>query len=85
MNPGPCSTSRIDIPLCAGTAAGSVLHSSAMTCERRAFVIQVFDAVHEVAALVRRATVRIACRSDPPPGSVSAIVARISPVAIFGR
>ncbi len=26
-----------------------------------------------------------ACRSEPPPGSVSAIVARSSPVAIFGR
>ncbi len=27
----------------------------------------------------------MACRSEPPPGSVSAIVARISPVAILGR
>ena len=31
------------MPACAGWAAGSVLHSSATSPERRALVIQVFD------------------------------------------
>ena len=48
-------------------------------------VIQVFDPLTTYASPSRRAVVRIACRSEPPPGSVSAIVARTSPVAIRGR
>src|SRR5215813_7708527 len=40
--PGPCSTSRMLIPRCRGTAVGSVLHSSAISWDLRALVIQVF-------------------------------------------
>ena len=40
---------------------------------------------HQIGAVGRSAVVVMFCRSDPPPGSVSAIVARISPVAIAGR
>ena len=73
------------MPLCAGFAAGSVLHSSAISPDRRALLI------HVLAPLITRslpsgsAVVVMFCRSDPPPGSVSAIVARISPLAIAGR
>ena len=73
------------MPLCLGDAAGSVLHSSAISPDRRALEIHVFDPVITRSSPSVLALVDIACRSDPPPGSVSAIVARISPVAIFGR
>ena len=85
VNPGTFSTSRIDTPLCAGCAVGSVLHSNAIRSDLRAFEIQVFDPLITHCSPSRRAVVRIACRSDPPPGSVNAIVARNSPVAIRGR
>ena len=42
MNPGPFSASRMLIPWLAGTASGSVLHSTAMTSAMRALVIHVF-------------------------------------------
>ena len=73
------------MPRCFGSAAGSVLHSSAISCERRELVIQVLPPLTTYESPSRRATVRIAWRSEPPPGSVRAIVARISPVAILGR
>ena len=85
MKPGPFSTSRMLIPACGGRAAGSVLHSNATSADRRAFVIQVLVPLMTYESPSRRAAVRMACRSEPPPGSVSAIVARISPVAIRGR
>jgi hypothetical protein len=43
VNPGTFSTSRMLIPAYAGSAAGSVLHSSATSPARRALVIHVFD------------------------------------------
>ena len=52
-----------------------------MSCDRRAFVIHVFAPLIRYPSPSRRATVVMACRSEPPPGSVSAIVARTSPVA----
>ncbi len=74
------------MPLCRGWAVGSVLHSNAISPERRALEI------HVLAPLMvspppsdGSAVVVMFCRSDPPPGSVSAMVARISPVAIAGR
>ncbi len=73
------------MPACAGLAPGSVLHSSAVSPDRRALVIHVFEPLITYEGPSRRATVSIACRSEPPPGSVSAIVARSSPVAIRGR
>ena len=79
------STRRIPIPLCAGTASTSVLQSSAISPERHAFVIHIFDPEITHESPSRRATVRIAWRSDPPPGSVSATAARNSPVAMVGR
>ncbi len=73
------------MPLCRGRAAGSVLHSRAMSPDRRALLIQVFAPLITSSSPSSLATVDIACRSEPPPGSVSAMVARISPVAIRGR
>lgn len=73
------------MPRWRGSAAGSVLHSSAIRPERRELVIQVFAPLTTYASPSRRATVVVACRSLPPPGSVSAIVARTEPVAILGR
>lgn len=75
------------MPLCRGVAFGSVLHSRAIRPERRALLIQV------LAPLTTRpsesgsgsAVVDMFCRSEPPPGSVNAMVARISPLAIRGR
>jgi hypothetical protein len=62
------------------------LHSSAISPDRRALEIQVLE------PLIRRppdpsgsAVVVMFCRSEPPPGSVNAMVARSSPVAIAGR
>jgi hypothetical protein len=60
------------------------LHNSAIKPARRALVIQVFDPSTTHSSPSARAVVRIACRSEPPPGSVSAIVARSSPVASRG-
>ena len=73
------------IPLCAGVAFGSVLHNRAISPAWRALVIQVFDPLMTYSSPSRFAVVRIAWRSEPPPGSVSAMVARSSPVAIRGR
>ena len=53
--------------------------------ERRALLIQVFAPLMTNSSPSVFATVVIACRSEPPPGSVSAMVARSSPVAIRGR
>ena len=66
-------------------ADGSVLHSSAIRPDVRAFVIQVFVPLMTKPSATGVATVRIAWRSEPPSGSVSAIVARSSPVASRGR
>src|SRR6201747_2599147 len=85
VRPWPCSTSNTEMPLWRGVALGSVLHSSAMSCDRRALLIQVLEPLITRSSPSARAVVVIACRSEPPPGSVSAIVARISPVAIPGR
>ena len=41
-SPAPCSTSSIVMPLWAGWPPGSVLHSTAISPERRALLIQVF-------------------------------------------
>ena len=84
VKPGPGSASKMLMPECRGSAAGSVLQSRAITPECLALVIQVLLPLTTYSSPSRVATVRIAWRSDPPPGSVSAIVARISPVAIFG-
>ena len=73
------------MPLCAGLAAGSVLHSSAINPERRALLIHVLDPLITKSSPSARAVVVMFCRSEPPPGSVSAMVARSSPVAIAGR
>ena len=73
------------MPRCLGVASGSVLHSSAIRPERRALVIQVLAPLITRSSPSARAVVVMFCRSEPPPGSVSAMVARISPVAIAGR
>ena len=85
VKPGPGSARMMLMPACAGVAAGSVLPSSAVSPDRRALVIHILDPLTTYSSPSRRATVRMACRSEPPPGSVSAIVARSSPVAIRGR
>jgi hypothetical protein len=85
VKPGTFSTSRIEMPVWGGWAVGSVLHSKATSPDMRAFVIHVFEPLITYPPPTGRASVRIACRSDPPSGSVSAIVARSSPVAIRGR
>ena len=72
------------MPACLGTARGSVFTSRATTPARRAFVIHVLLPLTTYSSPSRTAVVRIDCRSDPPPGSVSAIAALISPVAILG-
>ena len=61
------------------------MHSSAISPDRRAFVIHILDPLTVYRSPSRVAVVCMACRSEPPPGSVSAIVARSSPVAIRGR
>jgi hypothetical protein len=68
---------------------GSVVHSGAISPERPALLIQVFE------PLIRRpakfsgpsgnAVVDMLCRSEPPPGSLNVIVARTSPPAIGAR
>ena len=73
------------MPAWGGSASGSVRHSSATSWDLRTLVIQVLAPLTTYCSPSRRAVVSIACRSDPPPGSVSAIVARTSPVAILGR
>ena len=74
------------MPLCFGVAFGSVLHSSAISPDRRALLIQVLEPLMTSSSGPDgSAVVAMFCRSEPPPGSVSAIVARISPVAITGR
>ncbi len=74
------------MPRWRGRASGSVLQSSATSWERRELVIQVFapSITYPPPSSSRRATVRSAWRSEPPPGSVSAAVARTSPVAMRG-
>ena len=73
------------MPRVRGAAAGSVLHSTAIRPARRALVIHIFEPLTTNRRRRARAVVRIACRSEPPSGSVSAIVARSSPVASRGR
>ena len=73
------------MPLCAGLESGSVLHSSAISPALRALVIHVLASLMTYSPPARGAWVRIACRSEPAPGSVSAIAARSSPVARRGR
>ena len=73
------------MPLCFGRAPASVLTSRAIRSDRRALEIQVLEPLTTYSWPSRVAVVRIACRSEPPPGSVRAIVARSSPVAIRGR
>ena len=73
------------MPVCGGAAPGSVLHSTAISPARRALVIHIFEPVSRKSSPSRAAVVRMLCRSEPPSGSVSAIVARISPVASRGR
>ncbi|SKS06467.1 Uncharacterised protein [Mycobacteroides abscessus subsp. abscessus] len=85
FRPGPGSTSTTEMPVCLGLAMGSVLHSKAMSPDRRALDIQVFEPLIIRWLFSWRATVLMFCRSEPPPGSVSAIVARSSPEAIAGR
>ncbi len=82
---GGDSTRITEMPACRGVARGSVLHSSAIRPDRRALLIQVFDPLMSRSSPSARAVVEMFCRSEPPPGSVSAIVARNSPVAIRGR
>ena len=48
-------------------------------------MIQVLAPLTRYPSPCGRAVVVMACRSEPPPGSVSAIAARTSPVAIRGR
>ena len=71
--------------MCFGRTSGSVLHITAIRSDLRALEIQVFAPLMTYSSPSRLAVVVIACRSEPPPGSVSAMVARSSPVAIRGR
>lgn len=73
------------MPVWRGAAVGSVLQRRAISPERRELVIQVFAPSTTYSSPSRRATVVIDWRSLPPLGSVSAMVARSSPVAIRGR
>ncbi len=68
-------------------ASGSVLTSSAISPERRALLIQVLEPLTtNVSGFAAGSPVVVMfCRSEPPPGSVSAMVARNSPVAMGGR
>ncbi len=74
------------MPVWRGLAFGSVLHNRAISPERRALLIQVLDPlITRPPASSLRAVVAMFCRSEPPPGSVNAMVARTSPPAIGGR
>ena len=61
------------------------MQSRAIRSDLRALEIQVLEPLMTYSSPSLLAVVRIACRSEPPPGSVRAIVARSSPVAIRGR
>jgi hypothetical protein len=58
--PGAGSTSSTEMPACRGFAAGSVLHKSAISPDRRALEIQVFDP--------------LTTRSEPPDPVGTAVV-----------
>jgi hypothetical protein len=73
------------MPAWAGWASASVRHSSAISPERRALLIHVLAPSMTHWSPSRTAAVLRWARSEPPRGSVSAIVARSSPVAIRGR
>ncbi|COX16240.1 Uncharacterised protein [Mycobacterium tuberculosis] len=77
------------MPWCRGVAFGSVLHSTAKSPDRRALLIHVLQPLinnpAEPSGPSANAVVDMFCRSEPPPGSVSAMVARSSPLAIGGR
>jgi hypothetical protein len=61
------------------------LHSSAISPDRRALEIHVLEPLTSRSLPSGIAVVDMFCRSLPPPGSVSAIVARSSPLAIGGK
>ena len=70
---------------CRGDASRSVFTSRARQLPWPPFVIQVFVPLTMYVSPSRRAVVRIACRSVPHVGSVSASPPRSSPDASFGR
>ncbi|RFZ13310.1 hypothetical protein DSM43518_01164 [Mycobacterium marinum] len=86
FRPGPGSTSTIEMPWWRGAAWGSVLHSRAISPLRRALLIQVLaPVISSWSGPSAIAVVDMFWRSEPPPGSVRAMVARSSPVAMAGR
>ena len=72
------------MPVCGGSAAGSVFTSVATTPERRPFVTHIFWPLMSQSSPSRTAVERIACTSEPQWGSVIEKAPRTSPVAICG-
>jgi hypothetical protein len=82
--PGSFSTYRRLMPLCGGSASGSVLHSSTTRPARSPFVTHIFWPVTTYSSPSRIARHRMAWTSEPAPGSDIDSAARRSPVAIRG-
>ena len=73
------------MPLWRGSALGSVFTSISVPLPCRLLVIQVLPPLSTYSSPSRRATVRIACRSEPALGSVRPRLPRNSPLAILGN
>ncbi len=73
------------MPVCAGSAPGSVLASTITMPERQPFVTHIFWPLRTYSSPSRTAVVRIACTSEPACGSVIENEERITPVASLGR
>jgi hypothetical protein len=74
-----------DMPRCRGEAAGSVTARTANVLPSRPLVTNIFVPLSTYSSPRRRASVRIACTSDPAWGSVRHRPPRASPRARRGR
>ena len=82
---GSFSMMKPVIPVCAGTAVGSVLTSSMQIAERQPFVTHIFWPLMRKSSPSRTAVVRMAWTSEPACGSVIENAERISAEASRGR
>ena len=82
--PGSFSTYSSDMPRCAGSAPGSVLHSRTTRPARSPFVTHILVPFTTKSVAVALGAALMAWTSDPAPGSDMESAARSSPVAILG-